>query len=138
MKNWISLIGIALASAISTASLAQDAGQGAPADVQGAGAAPGQVAGASAAGVAGGPGALSTTLTYKSYTIAAGGSSGNLEGAACTAPAKMISGACHPLYNDHVAIINQFPNIPANTWRCGFKNNTAGTVTVYIYTVCAQ
>jgi hypothetical protein len=50
----------------------------------------------------------------------------------------MISGACHPFYNDRVTIINQFPNISANTWRCGFKNNTAFNVTVWIYTVCAQ
>jgi hypothetical protein len=131
---------VALASALSTGALAQQ-GQSAPADVQSgaAGAAPGQVAsGAGSEGAGGGPGSFSTTLTYKSYPIAAGASQGNLEGASCTAPAKMISGACHPFYNDHVTIINQFPNIALQTWRCGFKNNTSASVTVWIYTVCAQ
>ena len=50
----------------------------------------------------------------------------------------MLSGACHPFYNDQVTIINQFPNQSANTWRCGFKNNTNTTQTVYIYTLCGQ
>jgi hypothetical protein len=80
---------------------------------------------------------FTTSLTVRSYTIAAGAAQGNLEGTSC-GTRKMISGACHPFYNDRVTIINQFPNISANTWRCGFKNNTAGTVTVFIYTVCAQ
>jgi len=86
----------------------------------------------------GAPGGISTTLTWRSYPIGPGASAGNLEGAACSAGSKMLSGACHPFYNDHVTIINQFPNIPGNTWRCGFKNNTAATVTVYIYTLCGQ
>jgi hypothetical protein len=81
---------------------------------------------------------FSTSLTFRSYTIGAGGSSGNLEGASCPAPSKMISGACHPFYNPAVVIINQFPNIASNTWRCGFKNNTAATATVFIYTLCAH
>jgi hypothetical protein len=50
----------------------------------------------------------------------------------------MIAGACHPFYNDQVPIINQFPNISLNTWRCGFKNNTAAPVTVWVYTLCGQ
>jgi hypothetical protein len=147
MKGSLKLAGIALASALSTASVAQQAsppGQAQPELQAGAaGAAPGQLA-AGAAGVGGpegpgGPGTITaTTLTYQSYPVAAGAAPGNLEGAACPAPYKMISGACHPLYNDRVAIINQFPNIPGNTWRCGFKNNTAAAVTVYIYTLCGQ
>lgn len=137
MKKLSITLCVALAAAISTAALAQDAGQGGPADVTGA--APGQVSGTgSAASGVGGPGAFSTTLTSRSYNIAANGSEGNLEGTACTAPAKMISGACHPFYNPNVVIINQFPNIAGNTWRCGFKNNTAAAVSVWIYTVCAQ
>jgi hypothetical protein len=149
MKGSLKIAGIALASALSTASVAQQAsppGQAQPQpEVQAgaAGAAPGQLAaGATGVGEPGGPGGpgtiTATTLTYQSYPIAAGVAAGNLEGAACPAPYKMISGACHPLYNDHVTIINQFPNIPGNTWRCGFKNNTAAAVTVYIYTLCGQ
>lgn len=140
-------IAVALISALlSTASLAQVPRQG---DVQAAGAAPGQTVGAvPAAGVPGqtvaptgpesGPGGISTTLAVKSHSVAAGVSAGNLEGAACPAGFKMLSGACHPSYNARVTIINQFPNIPANTWRCGFKNNTTAAVSVYIYTLCGQ
>jgi len=138
MKKLSIALCVAWAATIPTATLAQDAaGQSGPADVTGA--APGQVLGAgSAASGVGGPGAFSTTLTARSHNIAANGSEGNLEGTACTAPAKMISGACHPGYNPNVVIINQFPNIGGNTWRCGFKNNTASAVSVWIYTVCAQ
>jgi hypothetical protein len=139
MKTAAKIVGIALISALSTASVAQQpAGQAQP--EAGAGGAPGQFAGGAAGvGGPGGPGTITaTTLTYQSHPIAAGAAAGNLEGAACPAPYKMVSGACHPFYNDHVTIINQFPNIPANTWRCGFKNNTAAAVTVYIYTLCAQ
>jgi hypothetical protein len=81
---------------------------------------------------------FTTTLTFRSYQIAAGGSQGNLEGASCPAASKMISGACHPFYNARVTIINQFPNIPLNTWRCGFANNSGAMATVFIYTLCAQ
>lgn len=143
MKKLSITLCVALAATISTASLptasgAQDAaGQAASADP--AGGAPGQVSGAgSAASGVGGPGGFNTTLTARSYNIVANGSEGNLEGTACTAPAKMISGACHPSYNPNVVIINQFPNIAGNTWRCGFKNNTAAAVSVWIYTLCAQ
>ena len=149
MKASTKLVGIALASAlstasVSTASVAQQAsppGQAQPeAQASATGAAPGQhAAGAAGVGGPGGPGTITaTTLTSQSHPVAAGAAAGNLEGAACPAPYKMISGACHPLYNDHVTIINQFPNIPANTWRCGFKNNTTAAVTVYIYTLCGQ
>jgi hypothetical protein len=144
MMNSTKLVCVALMSALSTASFAQDApGQAAPPDLQGSsiGFAPGQMAtGADTGGAPGGaPGSvLQTTLTYRSYPIAAGASAGNLEGAACPTPYKMISGACHPFYNDHVTIINQFPNIGGNTWRCGFKNNTTASATVWIYTLCAQ
>ena len=144
MKGSLKIIGIALASALSTASVAQQAsppGQAQP-EVQAdaAGAAPGQLApGAAGAGGPGGPGTITaTTLTSQSHPIAAGAAAWVLEGAACPASYKMISGACHPFFNDRVTIINQFPNIAANTWRCGFKNNTTAAVTVYIYTLCGQ
>ena len=144
MRGSLKIIALALASTLSTASTAQQAsppGQAQPeAQASAAGSAPGQIAaGAAGVGGPGGPGTITaTTLTYQSHPVAAGVAAGNLEGAACPAPYKMSSGACHPLYNDHVAIINQFPNIAANTWRCGFKNNTAAAVTVYIYTLCGQ
>ena len=83
------------------------------------------------------PAVAQTSLTVRSYTIGAGASSGNLDGAVCPAPTKMISGACHPFYSDQVPIINQYPNVAGNTWRCGFKNNTAATASVYVYTLCA-
>lgn len=139
MKKLSITLCVALAAVISTASLAQDAaGQVSPGEA--AGGTPGQVMGVTGpASAAGGPGAVfNTTLTSKSYNIAANGNEGNLEGAVCAAPAKMISGACHPYYNPNVVIINQYPNIAGNTWRCGFKNNTAAAVSVWIYTVCAQ
>ena len=83
-------------------------------------------------------GISATTLTFKSHQIGPGASAGNLEGDICPATYKMLSGACHPFYNDRVTIINQFPNIPLNTWRCGFKNNTGAAVTVWIYTLCGR
>jgi hypothetical protein len=84
------------------------------------------------------PATAQTSVTAQSHQIAPGASAGNLEGAACQANAKMISGACHPFYNDQVPIINQFPNITGNTWRCGFRNNTGATRTVWVYTLCAE
>jgi hypothetical protein len=123
--------------------LAQGDGQAAGAGNEAAaGGAPGQQQPGAATGGAASVEPLvtfTTFLTARSHAIAAGGTQGNLEGTACgAAPRKMISGACHPFYNDRVTIINQFPNIGANTWRCGFRNNTAAAVTVWIYTVCAQ
>ena len=79
-----------------------------------------------------------TSLTVKSYSIVAGGAPGNLEGTVCPSGSRVLSGACHPSYNPKVTIINQFPNLSLNTWRCGFKNNTASTVSVFIYTVCGS
>jgi hypothetical protein len=84
------------------------------------------------------PSIADTTLTARGHQIAAGASSGNLEGNACPATHKMISGACHPGYTDQVRIINQFPNIAANTWRCGFRNATGSTATAWIYTLCGR
>lgn len=145
MKGSTILVGVAFVVAMSTASLAQvspGAGQVAEPEIEATsnGEAPGQAAGGAASeGVAGGPGAgFVTTRTYRSHSIAAGASAGNLEGKACPSGYKMLSGACHPFYNDRVVIINQFPNISANTWRCGFKNNTGSTRTVYIYTLCGK
>ena len=83
------------------------------------------------------PATAQTALTAQSHQIPPGASASSLEGAACQANAKMLSGACHPFYNDQVPIINQFPNISGNTWRCGFRNNTGATQTVWVYTVCA-
>lgn len=143
MKGSTIIVGIALTLAMSTPSLTQESpapGQAAQPELQRSSAEPGQVAGATGAEeVPVGPGAgFVTTLTYRSHSIAAGASAGNLNGTACSSGYKMLSGACHPHYNDRVVIINQFPNISANTWRCGFKNNTGGTVTVYVYTLCGK
>ncbi len=101
----------------------------------GGGAQPGQEFSASSAVE---PAVFETQLTFRSHNIGAGSSAGNLEGAACPADYKMLSGACHPSYNDRVIIINQFPNIPRNSWRCGFKNNTGSSRTVYVYTLCGR
>ncbi len=79
-----------------------------------------------------------TTLTYRSHSVAAGASAGNLEGNACPASYTMISGACHPGYNDRMVIINQYPNKGGNTWRCGFKNNNAAARTIWVYTLCGK
>jgi hypothetical protein len=79
-----------------------------------------------------------TTLTVRSHSIGPLGSRGNLEGTVCPSGSRVLSGACHPFYNPRVTIINQFPNLSGNTWRCGFKNNTASTVSVFIYTVCGS
>lgn len=97
---------------------------------------PGQVVGEQGTAVQ--PSITQTTLTFRSHQISAGASAGNLEGNACPGGYTMISGACHPGYNDRVIIINQFPNRFANTWRCGFKNNDSTTRTVWIYTLCGQ
>jgi len=103
---------------------------------------PGQLSGPGSPGGRGpttaAPSISTTTLTFRSHQIGAGASAGNLEGASCAGGSTMISGACHPFYNDQVVIINQFPNTALNTWRCGFKNNTGSTVSVFIYTLCAQ
>lgn len=82
--------------------------------------------------------AISTQLTVRSHTIGASTSASFLEGNACPGPTKMVSGACHPGFNDQVLIINQYPNVSANTWRCGFRNNNSFSRTVWIYTLCAQ
>jgi hypothetical protein len=142
LKNAAAFTIFAAIGLASGAALGQGDGQsaGGASNDAAAGGAPGQqaVGGATGASVEAAV-SFTTFLTARSYSIAAGGTQGNLEGTACgAAPRKMISGACHPFYNDRVAIINQFPNIGANTWRCGFKNNTAAAVTVWIYTVCAQ
>jgi hypothetical protein len=131
----LAMIGLASGTAFGQA--AGQSATGAGGEVA-AGAEPGQQP-TSAAGGAAAPALVpfTTSLTFQSYSIPAGGSQGNLEGASC-GTRRMISGACHPFYNDRVTIINQFPNIAGNTWRCGFKNNTAVAATVFIYTVCAQ
>jgi hypothetical protein len=82
--------------------------------------------------------AISTQLTFQSHSVGANSSAFFLEGAACPGATTMVSGACHPGFNDRVIIINQFPNVGANTWRCGFRNNNNVSRTVWIYTLCAQ
>lgn len=83
-------------------------------------------------------GAISTQLTFRSHSIGANTYANFLEGNACPAPTRMVSGACHPGYSDRVIITNQYPNVGANTWRCGFRNNNPSNRTVWIYTLCAQ
>ena len=97
---------------------------------------PGQLAEAQAFVVE--PAITNTQLTARGHQLGPSASSGNLEGNACPAGFKMISGACHPGYTDQVIIINQFPNQPANTWRCGFANVSGSNRTVWIYTLCGQ
>jgi hypothetical protein len=79
-----------------------------------------------------------TMLTFKNHQVNAGATASNLEGESCPTNFKMIAGSCHPSYNDQVPVVNQFPNIALNTWRCGFKNNTTTSVGVWVYTHCAR
>lgn len=60
-----------------------------------------------------------------------------LESAPCPTGTRIISGACHP-GKAGVWIINQYPNLAANVWRCGFHNQSGGDATVYVYGVCAN
>jgi hypothetical protein len=82
--------------------------------------------------------AVQTQLTFRSHTIAALSSSHFLEGTACPATFTMVSGACHPGFDDRVIITNQFPNTSANTWRCGFRNNNIVSRTIWVYTLCGK
>ena len=82
--------------------------------------------------------AISTQITWRSHSIGANSSQNFLEGTACPGSTKMVSGACHPGFNDRVIITNQYPNVGTNRWRCGFRNNNSFSRTVYIYTLCAQ
>jgi hypothetical protein len=79
-----------------------------------------------------------STLTSRSHTIPANSNANFLEGTACGAGFRMMSGACHPGFHHQVIITNQFPNTGANTWRCGFRNNTSTSRTVWIYTLCGR
>ncbi len=79
-----------------------------------------------------------TVLTFKSHSLSAGGSESNLEGVACPSGYTLLSGSCHPGYTDQVRIINQYPNKSANTWRCGFHNNSGSARTAWVYTLCDQ
>ena len=78
-----------------------------------------------------------TQITTRRHSLPAGGSLFSAEGTSCPTGTKMLSGACHPGFGDRVILINQFPNISANTWRCGFKNNTSFTRSAWVYTLCA-
>lgn len=79
-----------------------------------------------------------TQITSRSHTVPAGGSVFSAEGTACPAGTRMLSGACHPGFTDQMILINQFPNVSANTWRCGFKNNSSSSRTGWVYTLCAE
>ena len=128
---------LALAAAPSWAQVATEPGQMEVGDVAtGDGGTPGQLEAAAAFAVE--PSITSTQLTARSHSLGAGASGGNLEGTACPANFKMISGSCHPGYTDQVVIINQFPNSGANTWRCGFSNTSGSSRTVWVYTLCGQ
>ncbi len=136
MKTKSAFAAMAVAASLATAASAQVAGQETGAGAGGAaeaamGQSPEAMEGALEA-------AISTQLTWRSHSIGPNSSAGNLQGQACPSPTRMISGACHPGYNDRVIIINQFPNISANTWRCGFRNNNNVSRTVWIYTLCGQ
>ena len=78
-----------------------------------------------------------TQVTFRSHSLPPGGSIGNAEGNACPANTDMLSGACHPGYSDQVSIINQYPNVGARTWRCGFQNTSGTTRTAWVYTLCS-
>ena len=128
-----SLLGCA--AALAGAGLVLTASGTALGQIEGA---PGQVALASDRTVAAEAAISETTVTARGHQVPAGGSAGNLEGASCPSDFKMLSGSCHPGYTSQVRIINQFPNIALNTWRCGFKNNTASNRTVWVYTLCGK
>jgi hypothetical protein len=133
-------VGIALAGIPMSAPLAQAGaapGQLQDSELQATtGATQGQLEGAQAFAIE--PSITNTQLTFRSHQLNAGASSGNLEGNACPANFKMISGSCHPGYTDQVIIINQYPNNLANAWRCGFSNVSSSNRTVWIYTLCGQ
>jgi hypothetical protein len=86
----------------------------------------------------GGVGTLQTTYTTQTASIPAGGSMDSIEGMACPAGYTVISGGCHPGYNPNVYLRNNFPNLTANTWRCGFGNTGGSAATVYVYTTCGR
>ena len=79
-----------------------------------------------------------TNVTARSHSVPTGGSIFNGEGQVCPSGRKMVSGACHPGYTDGVRIINQYPNLAGNAWRCGFSNTTGSNRTAWVYTLCAE
>lgn len=112
------------------------AGAAAPAAAQTADDAPGQEPlAAEMSALAAAVGA--TSLTARSHRVNPGGALYNGEGSACPANTRMVSGACHPGYSDQVRIVNQFPNVAGNTWRCGFSNMSGSSHTAWVYTLCA-
>jgi hypothetical protein len=120
------LVGVGLATTVSAAALGQT--EGSPGQM----ALPGDQAASTEAAIS------ETTVTARGHQVAAGGSAGNLEGASCPTDFKMLSGSCHPGYTNQVRIINQYPNIALNAWRCGFKNNTSSNRSVWVYTLCGK
>ncbi len=86
------------------------------------------------------PGTLARQLVVTSFSLPASGSNSNIE-ASCNGlaggPFFIVSGACHP-GSTNATIINQFPNLGSNSWRCGFQNNVAATTSVWVYAVCGK
>jgi hypothetical protein len=78
-----------------------------------------------------------TSLTVRSHSIPANGQVNSAEGGSCPTATTMLSGACHPGFSDQMILVNQYPNIAARTWRCGFRNNSGAAQTAWIYTLCA-
>ena len=77
-----------------------------------------------------------TSITWRSHVIPPGGQINSAEGATCGFSRKMLSGACHPGFDQRVRIVNQYPNIGADTWRCGFRNTATISRTAWVYTLC--
>lgn len=126
LKSFAAVVGAGLAIAVSGAAVGQTEGSPGQFALAGDQAAPAEAA------------IAETTVTARGHQVAAGGSAGNLEGASCPADFKMLSGSCHPGYTNQVRIINQYPNLALNAWRCGFKNNTSSNRTVWVYTLCGK
>jgi hypothetical protein len=84
---------------------------------------------------AGATGAFDLMLVTTSMSIGAGSEMFSVE-AACPAGRQIFTGSCHPGGVTTNVIINQYPNLDANAWRCGFRNTGGAASTVYTYAVC--
>jgi hypothetical protein len=78
---------------------------------------------------------LSPGLVFLSTPIPAGTCNHFFDGASCPAGSVASGVGCFTGVNN-VPITNQFVN--GNAARCGWCNNTAGTVTGYAYTFCVS
>ena len=79
-----------------------------------------------------------TSITSRSHSVPPGGQINSAEGTACGFNRRMVSGACHPGFDQRVRIVNQFPNVSANAWRCGFRNAAPIPRTAWVYTLCTE